>query len=284
MVAKKHKSKRQTCREKYKIIKRAAETRRSNRKNPVKKQSKKKEIPIPNNYPFKQQLLQKQAEIIQQKLDKKQAEKAVLQNEPENLKQPVEKKFIKKYTDIKTCLEADFILQVVDARDPLGSLIKLDRKSILVLTKIDLVPLEALNEWIKVFPNAVLFCRQDPVKFCELISKIIGSGPNKITVSCLGFPQVGKSSVVAALNLSNAKILFPTVCFSGSSDIKLSPHIILRNHTKSTAVDPMLCFEAVVSRFTQKQIQQLYSLPFYSGSSDLLIQYARLRGFVRRVI
>ena len=166
MVAKKSKSKRLECRQKYKITKRANEKKRKERKlnKNIKKKPKKTEIGIPNNFPFKQELLQKAMELKAEALNNKSTP------EPSKpikvVKTIVEPKVKKKYKNINSVLnDCDVILQVIDARDVLNSLVSIGKASIPVITKIDLVPQESLKKWMELFPSAVLFCKKDPQLF-----------------------------------------------------------------------------------------------------------------------
>jgi len=136
---------------------------------------------------------------------------------------------------------ADVILQVLDARDPIGTRIhksiedailsRPDKRMVLILNKIDLVPKDALIEWLSVlrrsFPTVAFKATDDKKNSTndsmsvetKSSAKIIGAdstvnilrsyakmgrGEKKkskkpIVVGIIGYPDVGKSSIINAL-------------------------------------------------------------------------------------
>lgn len=161
----------------------------------------------------------------------------------------------KYFKEIKKVIEnADIILEVIDARDPLGTRNKAvesqvlgmpgDKKLILVMNKIDLVPLENVHAWQnylrREFPcvlfkanlqhqqqnlsSNALFKRsvtERPDLAEELTSSAKAVGPDHlvqlikqysriegstraVTVGLIGYPNVGKSSVINSLKRSKA--------------------------------------------------------------------------------
>jgi nuclear GTP-binding protein len=139
---------------------------------------------------------------------------------------------------------ADVLLQVLDCRDPIGSRIhqeveniilsKSDKRMVLVLNKIDLVPKEVVSRWLTVLRRshptiAIKACndaasrREDsntnaatsdmPVGMDGLLQLLKnyartggGSGKAKTTivVGLIGYPNTGKSSIINALKRSRA--------------------------------------------------------------------------------
>lgn len=202
------KSKRMSCRQKYKIAKKVREhnrkVRKEAKKNP-KTGKKQKLIQIPNICPFKEEILQEVAEVKkrqeEERLRRREAYKLERdQNKFKTLETLVddadmrgtvhsimhendvadvdEKRYksastkeqsLKQYfKEFKKVVEnADVVLEVVDARDPLGTrCAEVERavrsapgnkRLVLVLNKADLVPRENLNNWVKYFR------RQGPV-------------------------------------------------------------------------------------------------------------------------
>ncbi|XP_015182839.1 PREDICTED: guanine nucleotide-binding protein-like 3 homolog [Polistes dominula] len=190
-------SKRIPARKRYKIEKKVREHNRKMRKEAKKKQKgKPKVIEIPNQCPFKEDILkeveamkkqneeekQKRREAAKQKKRTelaenglqglvKDAQKKVEEHEAmeidDNKSQLIKDAVAEKenslkayYKEFKKVLDAaDVILEVVDARDPLGTRCKQleeavqsakgNKRLVLVLNKADLVPRENLDKWLK---------------------------------------------------------------------------------------------------------------------------------------
>ncbi|KAI4500450.1 hypothetical protein M0802_004412 [Mischocyttarus mexicanus] len=188
-------SKRIPARKRYKIEKKVREHNRKMRKEAKKKQrGKPKVIEIPNQCPFKEDILkeveamkkhneeekQKQREAAKQKKREelaknglqglvKEAQKKGDEHEAmevDDKSQPIKDAIAHKenslkayYKEFKKVLDAaDVILEIVDARDPLGTRCKQleeavqsaegNKRLVLVLNKADLVPRENLNKWL----------------------------------------------------------------------------------------------------------------------------------------
>lgn len=183
-------SKRVSCSKRFKIQKKVREHKRKVRKEAKKKgvnRKHKKDLSIPNDAPFKEDILreaeqrkQRREELRQkQKLERQKevAKKRKLETKKEKpvKKQPEVKKEKKVATKRKKpaaknstrslCREvnkvieaADIVLEVLDARDPLGSrclqaeqavLQSPKKKLMLILNKIDLVPRDNANKWLQ---------------------------------------------------------------------------------------------------------------------------------------
>lgn len=189
-------SKRIPARKRYKIEKKVREHNRKMRKEAKKKQKgKPKVIEVPNQCPFKEDILkeveamkkqheeekQKQREAARQKkkeelakgglkglvqdAQKKGSEHEAMDVDPRS--QEIKNAVIREdnslkayYKEFKKVLDAaDVILEVVDARDPLGTRCKQveeavqsakgNKKLVIVLNKADLVPRENLDQWLK---------------------------------------------------------------------------------------------------------------------------------------
>jgi len=172
MVAKKHKSKRLTLKDKYKIQKKVREHRRKLRRAERKNPKKRKLLPIiiPNNYPLKQQLLE---QIQRDELNEKKELRKV--NElAHNVKPTLTKKEKKVVIDARTMYLDNFkemikscsiVFEILDVRDPLSTRsisvekqileINPNIKLVLVLNKIDLVPKISVENWLKYFRKDV---------------------------------------------------------------------------------------------------------------------------------
>ncbi|XP_011260911.1 guanine nucleotide-binding protein-like 3 homolog [Camponotus floridanus] len=186
-------SKRMPARKRYKIEKKVREHNRKMRKEAKHSKKKSKMMQIPNQCPFKEDIL-KEIEIMrkhQEEEKRKQKEAARgkkreqlakgdlqgLVNEAQNkqlahesmevdsaqnqIKSAVtkEENSLKAYyKEFKKVLDAaDVILEVMDARDPLGTRCKeveeavqsANKRLVLVLNKADLIPRENLDQWLK---------------------------------------------------------------------------------------------------------------------------------------
>lgn len=191
----KKQSKRMPARRRYKIEKKVRDHNRKLKKE-AKKHPKKKSklIQIPNQCPFKEDILKEVEAMRKQHEEEKQKRKEAarekkreelakgglqgLVNQAENKQLAYEsmevdsvqdkvKNSVKKekslkayYKEFKKVLdEADVILEVVDARDPLGTRCKEveeavrsakgNKRLVLVLNKADLIPRENLDQWLK---------------------------------------------------------------------------------------------------------------------------------------
>ena len=114
---------------------------------------------------------------------------------------------------------SDVILQVLDARDPLGTRSnyieqylkkeKAHKHLVLVLNKVDLVPTWVTQKWVAIlsaeYPTVALHASiKHPFGKGALINLLRQFGKlhkdnNQISVGLIGYPNVGKSSVINCL-------------------------------------------------------------------------------------
>lgn len=218
---------------------------------------------------------------------------------------------------------ADVVLEILDARDPMGCR-TLDmeelignrggKKIVLVLNKIDLVPPHVLQPWLtylRTFYPTVAFKastqnqanhlsanygRADKATVETLSgSKAVGSEAlmqllknycrnnqikTAITVGVIGYPNVGKSSVINSLKRSKAASVSST---AGHTKVMQEVHIdskiklldcpgIVFDHSDSNALllrncintesmeDPIGAVQVILSRCEAAQLVQLYNL------------------------
>ncbi|ORX45396.1 hypothetical protein BCR36DRAFT_585702 [Piromyces finnis] len=245
MVPKRHRSKRLTLHQKYKIEKRIKQhekkARREARKHPKKSSKKDKVIGIPNNFPFKEELLlqveEEKRRIEEEKQQRKAERKAAkAQNNlvsATTTPQPIVKPVVTKQkqeslvVDFMTVTEnVDIVLEVIDARDPIGtrtveieeSLTKENKIIIIVINKIDLVPREVVTEWVKYFsaeyPVVPVYCAtpenknksvglETLIKYCknyrDSVKSKIDLKEKPVTVGVIGFPGAGKFTLIESL-------------------------------------------------------------------------------------
>ncbi|TPX30508.1 hypothetical protein SmJEL517_g05944 [Synchytrium microbalum] len=253
------------------------------------------------------------------------------------------------YKEFKNVVEsADVILEVLDARDPLGCRTRqieemilasgTQKRVILVLNKIDLVPKETVEEWLKylreelptiafkantsakrdhlghasVKASAEQLSTSSECLGADTLLKLLknycrnGGIKTSITVGVVGFPNVGKSSVINSLKRSkvcqvgstpgvtkssqeihldkNIKLLdCPGIVFSRQMSDADAADVVLRNCVKVELVaDPIAPVERIVARCKREQLMLYYKIPAFLDTKDFLIQLARLRGRLRK--
>ncbi|RDX87247.1 Guanine nucleotide-binding protein-like NSN1 [Mucuna pruriens] len=274
--SKKSKSKRVSLKKKYKVIRKVKEHNKKKAKEAKKlrlsgKKKVEKDPGIPNDWPFKEQELKalesRRAKAIEE-LEQKKAERkerarksklGLLEDEDnsklskvDSLKDSNGFATVAKtrdnsdrafYKDLLKVIEAsDVILEVLDARDPLGTrcvdIEKLvmksgpDKRLVLLLNKIDLVPQEAVKKWLKYLreelPTVAFKCSTQQqrsnlgwkssktTKSSDILqlSDCLGADTllkllknysrsheikKSITVGLVGLPNVGKSSLINSL-------------------------------------------------------------------------------------
>lgn len=277
--SKKSKSKRVSLKKKYKVIRKVKEHNRKKAKEAKKlrlsgKKKVEKDPGIPNDWPFKEQELKaleaRRAKAIEE-LEQKKAERkerarkrklGLLEDEDnskssemDSLKDSIKFATVGKtrdssdrafYKDLVKVIEAsDVLLEVLDARDPLGTrcvdiekmVMKAgpDKRLVLLLNKIDLVPQESVEKWLKYLreelPTVAFKCSTQqqrsnlgwrsskaakaakPSDILQL-SDCLGADTllkllknysrsheikKSITVGLIGLPNVGKSSLINSL-------------------------------------------------------------------------------------
>jgi len=371
-----------SCRKRYKIERKVREHNRKKRKEDKLNANKKKtkDPGIPNMYPFKEQLLKQ----IQEKKEKDAEEKAKrkeqkvkqatrkrklqdLQKDAEKrarmfekrqetgiidskafTKRPLEdskKSFYKEFK--KVVEESDVVIQVLDARDPLGcrcpQLEELilesgkSKKLVLLLNKIDLVPKDNAEKWLKYLRNefpAVAFKASTQTQKNKLAqskvtvkdasedllktSNCVGAGTllkllgnycrnqgvkSTITVGIVGFPNVGKSSVINSLKRGRACTVGATPGVTKTMQVvELDTHvklldcpgivmatgtsetqIILRNAVKvETLDDPVKPVEAILNRCNKTQVMEKYCVADYSTTMEFLSMFAKRLGKLKK--
>ncbi|XP_013410089.1 guanine nucleotide-binding protein-like 3 homolog, partial [Lingula anatina] len=310
----KKRSKRLTCRKKYKIERKVREHNRKKKKeaknNPNTK-SKRKDVAVPNSLPFKEEILKeaedrkRRLEEEQQRLkDKRKKDRQKILDKKRNLAslaqdaqkrteeyerknalsgeelsaaltggKPVESSLKAYYKEFKKVIEAaDVILEVLDARDPVGSRCPqveqavisagANKKLVLVLNKIDLVPKENVEKWLTHLRNelpTVAFkastqtqkenlgqsrgslqkTTEDLLKSSRCVGadallKLLGNYCRNqdirtaITVGIVGFPNTGKSSIINSLKRCKACGVGATPGFTKTmQEVHLDKHIKL---------------------------------------------------------
>lgn len=255
----------------------------------------------------------------------------------------------------KVIESSDVILQVLDARDPLGTRIHpaiesgilshFDKRMVLVLNKIDLIPKSNVSEWLtylrRSHPTVALKAGTAQSRSNES-GKSSGIGQTKgenalsssmavgvdgllqllknyaraygekksktcITVGIIGYPNVGKSSILNSLKRFRAVGVSPRPGFTTSiqevvldknirlidspgvvfddDDTKLGADAILRNGIDADSIkDPIPAVQALLERCTMDSLMMTYNVPAFptgpEGVMTFLAMVARSKGRV----
>jgi nuclear GTP-binding protein len=368
MVHKKSGSHRRSLHDKYKIIKKVKEHRRKMnklaRKNPEMQKKLKKDPGIPNLWPYKEKLIKQAEKRIEQEEDmrihlrtKRQAavDRARTQVHNVDTKEQdtpfaseKEKDFVQRrwyFRELNKVLDkADVILEVVDARDPMGcrcieiekriqGLADNSKKLVLVINKIDLIPPDVAQKWVSFFRReypTVAFKSSTQQQNSNLgrtnikLSKMsetniltgssIGAGAlmsllknyarsqnvkKTIVVGVIGYPNVGKSSIINSLKRSKAaNVSANPGCTKTLQTIKLDHHIslidspgvlfaagesqadlVLRNCVKVEQMeDPISAVVDLVSKVPSESLMEVYRIATFSSPQEFISHVAHKRG------
>uniref|UniRef100_A0A8C8ABW3 Guanine nucleotide-binding protein-like 3 n=1 Tax=Otus sunia TaxID=257818 RepID=A0A8C8ABW3_9STRI len=350
-------SKRLTCHKRYKIQKKIREHHRKVRKEAKKRGRKKpkKDPGVPSAAPFKEELL-REAEQRKQRLEElKQKQKLNRQKEHEKKRKLEAKKNAAKIKEkaegkvgvwydfdslklieaIKVIEASDVVLEVLDARDPMGCRCPQleqavtcsggDKKLLLVLNKIDLVPKENLEKWLnylkKEFPTVAFksaTLMKDRTMVRALTTECFGSKcllkllqeygktQNKaIQVGVVGFPNVGKSSIINSLkgvracNVGLARGVTKSmqiVHIDKQTKVLDSPSIIadpsnsalalaLRSiigTEESGSADVLEGVDAILNHCSKQQVIMHYSIPDFRNTEEFLTLLGQKRGMLKK--
>ncbi|TSV54867.1 Guanine nucleotide-binding protein-like 3 [Bagarius yarrelli] len=374
-----------TCAKRFKIQKKVREHHRKLRRDAKKsgiKRKIKKDVGVPNSAPFKEEVL-REAEQRKQELEelkeknklakqKERAEKKKKSKEEESSEPtPAKKKKLKKVEKLKAqrekraavakqksaklfrCTElikvieaSDVILEVLDARDPLGcrcpqleeAVITHEgqKKLMFVLNKCDLVPKDNLEKWvwylqkqcptfvfkssIHIRDKTVLEKKQRAASEkvdlsratlsfgCESLMKTLELLAEKrdaetmLKVGVVGFPNVGKSSIINTLKgirACHAGVLQGlTKCMQEvhlSKKVKMidSPAIVaapcnsgdklaLRGLHEDKEENSLDAVKSLLKHCEQQHIMLRYNVPNYRTSLEFLTFYAKKRGLMQK--
>ncbi|XP_042741413.1 guanine nucleotide-binding protein-like 3 [Lagopus leucura] len=373
-------SKRLTCHKRYKIQKKIREHHRKVRREAKKRGRKKprKDPGVPGAAPFKEALL-REAELRKQrleelkrkqkldrqkelekrrKLDAKRSAAAIQEqtegkessgkSEAKKTKKALDKNAKKSFhSELEKVIEtSDVVLEVLDARDPMGCRCPQleqaitcsggDKKLLLVLNKIDLVPKENLEKWLnylkKEFPTVafksatLLKDRNMQETFRRRRTRIdlsrhtesFGSGclmkllqeygrtQNKaIQVGLVGFPNVGKSSIINSIKKDRVCDVGPARGVTKSMQVvRIDKHVkisdspsIVADATNSAvtlalrsiihggescSLNVIEAVDAVLNHCNKQQVMMFYSIPDFKNTEELLSLLAQKRGMLKK--
>eukprot|EP00980_Cylindrotheca_fusiformis_P022328 scaffold9191_cov114-Cylindrotheca_fusiformis.AAC.23 len=218
---------------------------------------------------------------------------------------------------------ADVLLQVLDARDPLGTRIhktmeeiilsKADKRMVLVLNKIDLVPKEVVGSWLTVLrrshPAIAIKASNirkadeedatastNPVGMDGLLqllknyARTGGTGGKSKTTICvgvIGYPNVGKSSIINALKRSRAVGVSPRPGFTTSMqevvldrNVRLldSPGVVFDDRSAllgncvdpDSIDDPIPPVDALLKRCNPQSLIMTYNIPGFPAGNTMM--------------
>ncbi|XP_022647475.1 guanine nucleotide-binding protein-like 3 homolog [Varroa jacobsoni] len=368
MKIKQRKSKRIPCAHRYRVEKKQRERERKRkrdaRRNPIKSRNPNKDLRVPNCAPFKERIMQEavevKARIDEEKRLRHMEAKARRQQEKfkeyetidtDNCRVLVEKagntahSFVQEVN--KVIEKSDIIVQVLDARDPMGTrsaevektVLGTGKRLLLLLNKCDLIPADNLKAWLiflrKEFPTLpfkastqnqrnqlsqnrginIQELYEDEVisnKRClgaQHLMKILGNYcRNKdikisIKVGVVGFPNVGKSSVINSLKRTKACLTGATPGLTRlAQEVTLDKHVqlidspgvifdksdstgaALRNACRVEALaDPVTPALEIISRANKEQLMLQYKIKEdYVNGEEFMAHIAKARGFIGR--
>lgn len=357
------------------------EVRRANRNKPAIRKLSKKDPGIPNLWPFKQQMMEtlerkREAEKAAKKARQEANREAFRaareagydpalaqvmadatnraahfegrEEKRDDLKKEGEaedgskRAFMKEFK--KVVESSDVLLEVLDARDPIGcrcyeaerAIIGASggsKRIVLVLNKVDMVPKEVSDKWLAYLRNefpTVAFrasIQEGRGKGQANMSALAASSVNtseclgaanllallknysrrknlktSIAVGIIGYPNVGKSSLINSLKRSRAVtagatpgltrhaqevhldknirlIDCPGIVFS--SDQKDA--LVLRNCVRAEQLfDPIPPVETIIKRVGAEPLMVAYGIPAFDNTTEFLALLCKLRGKYRR--
>uniref|UniRef100_A0A914C9Z6 Guanine nucleotide-binding protein-like 3 homolog n=1 Tax=Acrobeloides nanus TaxID=290746 RepID=A0A914C9Z6_9BILA len=242
----------------------------------------------------------------------------------------------------KTIETADIVIEVLDARDPLGcrnrsiekSILESGKRLVLLLNKIDLVPKENIKEWLKYlrselptiafkastqeqsnklgrFSYSNLNSQSSKCIGADLVMKLLSNYcrnkdiKTSIRVGIIGYPNVGKSSVINSLKRRRA-------CNTGAmpgvtrqtQEVELDKHIrlidspgvvfatktqfdpvevALKNAVRiESLADPVSPVIAILRRCSVKTLMIHFNIPEFHDCDQFLSLVARKLGRLKK--
>ncbi|KFO04559.1 Guanine nucleotide-binding protein-like 3, partial [Balearica regulorum gibbericeps] len=246
--------------------------------------------------------------------------------------------------ELKKVIEAsDVVLEVLDARDPMGCRCPQleqavtcsggDKKLLLVLNKIDLVPKDNLEKWLnylkKEFPTVAFksaTLMKDRTMFTKRRARVDLSRTTEcfgskcllkllqehgktlskaIQVGVVGFPNVGKSSIINSLKGVRAcnvglargvtksmqivhidkqtKMLdSPSIIADPSNNVLALALRSIIDTEESDSADVLEGVDAILNHCSKQQVMMHYSIPDFRNTEEFLSLLAQKRGMLKK--
>ncbi|KAI5414633.1 hypothetical protein KIW84_040203 [Lathyrus oleraceus] len=220
------------------------------------------------------------------------------------------------YKDLVKVIEAsDVILEVLDARDPLGTrcvdikkmVMKAgpEKRLVLLLNKIDLVPRESVEKWLKYLREelpTVAFNGDTSQTIEELFKKY--EIKKSITFGLVGLPNVGKSSLINSLKRCHVVNVGATPGLTRSmqevhldKNVKLldCPGVVMLKSQGNNATialknckrikkleDPIGPVKEILKLCPARVLVALYKIPSFDSVDDFLQIVATVRGKLKK--
>lgn len=193
--------------------------------------------------------------------------------------------------------ESDIILEVLDARNPLGThnvavedftrSYNSGAKLILILNKVDMVPKRVIAGWIRYFRDQNYFAFPISARYHQGLYQLLDklrqiSKRDQISILIVGYPNTGKSSLIKALTkdqktvgisssagftrviqkvrLNNHMLLIDTPGVIPIDEINQKEIAIKACMTADKVDDPMAVVEAIFEIIPKHKFEELYSI------------------------
>jgi len=219
---------------------------------------------------------------------------------------------------------SDVVIQVVDARDPLGTRCGHVEKYlkdncphkhlVLVLNKCDLIPVWATKRWVytlsKEYPTVAVhasitkpFGKGTLIQLLRQFQRIHNDKP-QISVGFIGYPNVGKSSII---NMLRSKKVCKVAPIPGETKVwqyitlfkkiflidcpgivtpareESEDNIVLKGVVRvENLLDPTVHIPALLERCKKEHIQKTYGIMDWKDATDFLELYAQKTGKLLR--
>lgn len=373
-------SKRVSCAKRYKIQKKVREHNRKLRKEAKKKgisKRPKKDLGVPSSAPFKEEVLreaeQRRLQIEAEKEKRRQAKKEEkAQKRKKDKEAPtkeVEEPKVKKArkdqaerkqkaadknsahhvcSQLNKVIEAcDVVIEVLDARDPLGcrcpqleeTVLKKNKKLLFLINKIDLIPKENAEKWIQCLQKecpVVAFKASTQIQditvktkksrvtpsndvmdrsrgaacfgnesLSDLLTSYYSSSGREgaLKVGLVGFPNVGKSSVINSVKgvlACNAGVKrgitrsMQEVHLMKNINLVDSPGIVAQESNPAAALalrslrveegqeSELQAASTLLKHCDKTQVMLQYTVPDYRNPLEFLTIFAKKRGFLQK--
>lgn len=341
MVAKKIKSKRLTTRHRVKVTRKVSEHRRKMRKgaaHPHKAGSKNKKDPgIPKEMPQRDEFIERLKQDRELEREQKKVSRLLAQQRKQQAIDIVPEDGSKRayFRELRKVIEAsDVVLEILDARDPQGYRVKdveqqvlqAGKRIIVVLNKADLVPSAVVDGWMRSiqreFPCVAFTSsssrdkaaaggteHQQPAKGADDLLQLLKNYcrnqniKTSIAVGVIGYPNVGKSSIINSLKRArvcrvgatpgvttvgqevhldrNIRLIdCPGIVFD---DTRSDASVLLRNCIRvENMPDPIEPVRLIVSQCSAEYLMQLYTIPSFGSVEDFLQEVGRRQGKLRK--